>query len=294
MYGYFLDLQIFGCIFALYFYKLFLYLYKMNTFETELCAYSVEAVRTAVEEGVTRVELCASFFEGGLTPSAATIRAAREAAYSEWMTGAEDDDFPVDSDRGQTVELSVMIRPRGGDFLYSDEEFEVMKRDIAFARECGADGVVFGILTPDGAVDVERTRKLVESAGSMECTFHRAFDVAADPMRALEDIIATGCSRILTSGQRATAMEGIETIRAMVAQAAGRIEIMAGAGVNPGNAVELIAAGVDALHFSARAMRESKMAYRSPYVSFSPVGGSDYELMYADPAFVRRMVEIAE
>jgi copper homeostasis protein len=191
------------------------------------------------------------------------------------------------------VELSVMIRPRGGDFLYSDVEFEQMRRDVVFARECGADGVVFGMLTPEGDVDVERTRQIVELARPMECTFHRAFDVARDPLRALEDVIATGCRRILTSGQRAAAIEGVGLIGELVRAAAGRIEIMAGSGVNPSNAREIAATGVDALHFSARAVRPGGMKYRNPFVSFSPEGISDDEIAYADPRFVAEMVAIS-
>ncbi len=254
----------------------------MNFLETELCSYSVEAVRTAAEKGATRVELCASPEEGGVTPSAAMIAMAREAADASTRKATE------------PVELSVMIRPRGGDFLYSDDEFEVMRREIEFAKQAGADGVVFGVLTPDGDVDIPRTKQLVELAKPMESTFHRAFDVARNPLQALEDVIATGCRRILTSGQRATAVEGIETIRAMVQAANGRIEIMAGSGVNPANARTLAATGVDALHFSARAIRRGGMRYVNPDVSFSPDGADDNDIMYANPRFVEEMVEIAE
>ncbi len=254
----------------------------MKTLETELCAYSIEAVATAAREGATRVELCASPLEGGTTPSAATIAVARVvcAHYA-----AAEGNLPV--------ELSVMIRPRGGDFLYSGIEFQLMKHEIVFARECGADGVVFGLLTPEGEIDVERTRELVQLALPMESTFHRAFDVARDPMQALEDVIATGCRRILTSGQMATAIEGEDTLRRLVKAADGRIEIMAGSGVNPGNARALVATGVDALHFSATAKREGGMKYRTESVSFSPGGTSDHTIAYADPAFVREMVAIA-
>jgi len=254
----------------------------MKTLETELCSYSVESVMTAAREGATRVELCASPDEGGTTPSAAAIAVARMVT----RRYAEMHDAPA-------VELGVMIRPRGGDFLYSDVEFEQMKHEICFARECGADGVVFGLLTADGDVDVARVRTLVELAAPMECTFHRAFDVCRDPLIALEDVIAAGCRRILTSGQRATAEEGIELLRELVAAADGRIEIMAGSGVRPANACELAATGVDALHFSATAYREGGMRYRSPWVSFSPAGASDHLHAYADPDFVRRMVALA-
>ncbi|MDR1671138.1 MAG: copper homeostasis protein CutC [Alistipes sp.] len=255
----------------------------MKRVETELCAYSVESVAVAALAGATRVELCASPCEGGTTPSAAAIAVShvviRHAAAEHG---------------GTPTELSVMIRPRGGDFLYSDAEFEQMKHDVVFARECGADGVVFGLLTADGDVDVARTRELVALAQPMECTFHRAFDVAREPLRALEDVIASGCKRILTSGQMATAIEGIDTLRALVAAADGRIEIMAGSGVNPGNAGQLIDTRVDALHFSARAVRESGMRYHNPRVNFSAGSVSDREIAFADPGFVAAMVAATE
>jgi copper homeostasis protein len=195
-------------------------------------------------------------------------------------------------DTATPTELGVMIRPRGGDFLYSEAEFEQMKHDIVFARECGADGVVLGILTAGGDVDVERTRQLVALARPAECTFHRAFDVARNPLRALEDVIAAGCRRVLTSGGSATAVEGIDTLRELVRAAAGRIEIMAGSGVNPGNAHRLAATGVDALHFSARAVREGGMKYHNPHVDFSSPGLSGYRIAYADPEFVAAMVDL--
>lgn len=147
--------------------------------ETELCAFSTEACRIAARNGVTRVELCASPYEGGTTPSAAAIRAAR---------------------RIEGLQLSVMIRPRGGDFLYTDEEFEQMLEEVRFARACGADCVVAGLLTPDGRIDEHRTAELVAEAGAMEMTFHRAFDMVRDQDEALEALIRCGCRRVLTSG----------------------------------------------------------------------------------------------
>lgn len=234
---------------------------------TELCAYSVEACETARRAGVTRVELCASPWEGGTTPSAAAIRMVR---------------------RIPGLQLSVMVRPRGGDFCYSDTEFRQMAEEIRFARECGADGVVFGLLTADGRVDVGRTAALVAEAGPMQTTFHRAFDMACDPFEALEAVIAAGCTRILTSGGCNTAGEGIDTLRGLVERAAGRVEIMAGSGVNSSNARRLAAAGVDALHFSARATRPGGMEYRNPRVSMGGCPGiSEYDLLYADERQIR-------
>jgi copper homeostasis protein len=254
----------------------------MKRLETELCAYSLEAVGTAARLGVTRVELCASPLEGGTTPPAAAITVARVVtSHLAVLEGS----LPV--------ELSVMIRPRGGDFLYSDVEFAQMRHEIVYAKESGADGVVLGILDAEGDVDVARVRELVALAAPLECTFHRAFDVTRDWRRALEDVVSTGCRRILTSGPRATAPEGCSVIRELVALADGRIEIMAGSGVNPGNARELAAAGVDALHFSASAVREGGMKYRGGDVVFSPGGAFDHQISYADPEFVARMVAIA-
>ena len=231
---------------------------------TELCAYSVEACETARRSGVTRVELCASPYEGGTTPSAAAIRMARRIG---------------------GLQLSVMVRPRGGDFLYSDTEFRQMLEEVRFARECGADGVVF----------VQRTAALVAEAGPMQTTFHRAFDMACDLEEALEAAVAAGCRRILTSGGRNTAVEGIDTLRALVAQAAGRIELMAGSGVNPSNVRQLAATGVDAVHFSARSVRLGGMVFRNPHVSMGGCGDvSEYDLLCADERLIRQILTLLE
>ena len=219
--------------------------------KTELCAYSVEACRIASTLGVNRVELCASPAEGGVTPSVATIERVAEI---------------------KGLDLSVMIRPRGGDFLYSDDEFQTMLQDIDHARKAGATGVVFGILTADGKVDIERTRTLVEASKGMETTFHRAVDMTDHYEAAVEAIIAAGCDRILTSGGYDKAIDGIENIRRAVEIAAGRIEIMAGSGVVAANAQALKDTGVDALHFSAKKMVAGGMEYRNPRIS---MGGSD-------------------
>ena len=166
---------------------------------TELCAYTCDACDIARRTGVTRIELCAAPFEGGTTPSAGLIRYARS------LPG---------------LRLSVMIRPRGGDFCYTDAETALMAEEIRFARACGADGVVLGVLTPDGEVDETRTAQLVREAEGMEVTFHRAFDMTRDPRQALEAVIRTGCRRVLTSGGRNTAQEGVGTLRALAPEAA--------------------------------------------------------------------------
>ena len=240
--------------------------------KTELCAYSVDACRVAARLGVDRVELCASPAEGGVTPSLATIERVAE----------------IDS-----LDLSVMIRPRGGDFLYSDDEFETMLLDIERARTAGATGVVFGILTADGRVDVERTRRLVEAAKGMETTFHRAVDMANDYEQAVEDIIAAGCKRILTSGSYDKAIDGIGNIAKAVEISRGRIEIMAGSGVVAANAKALADVGVDALHFSAKRMVAGGMEYRNPRIS---MGGSaavdEYALRVVDENEVNEILNL--
>lgn len=204
--------------------------------------------------GVDRVELCASPAEGGVTPSLATIERVAEI---------------------KGLDVSVMIRPRGGDFLYSDDEFQTMLRDIEHARKAGATGVVFGILTADGKVDVERTRALVEAAGDMETTFHRAVDMTEDYISAVEAVIKAGCKRILTSGGYDKAIEGKENIARAVEISRGRIEIMAGSGVVAANAKELIDLGVDALHFSAKTMVAGGMQYRNPRISMGGTSAVD-------------------
>ena len=231
---------------------------------TELCAYTRAACDVARRCGVTRIELCAAPLEGGTTPSAALLRYARS------LDG---------------LRLSVMIRPRGGDFLYTDDEVDLMASEIRFARECGADGVVLGVLTPDGEVDEERTARLGGEAGPLGGASPRAFDLVRAPPRGPIE------AQLRAYIGRNTALEGIAQLRALVAQAAGRIEIMAGSGINASNARELAATGVDALHFSARRSHESAMRYRNPAVS---MGGCaevpEYVVTDADETLVRQIL----
>ena len=238
----------------------------------ELCAYTLEACHTAARIGIDRVELCASPAEGGVTPSIATITQACA------IPG---------------MEVSVMIRPRGGDFLYSDEELGTMLHDIRMAREAGATGVVFGVLTAEGKVDLERTRLLVEAAQGIDTTFHRAIDMTEDYQQAVEDIIHTGCTRILTSGGHDKAIDGIDNIAQAIARAAHRIEIMAGSGVTAGNARQLASTGVDALHFSAKKMIPGKMLYHNPRISMGGTSTIDeYALRVVDEKEAQAIVEL--
>ena len=213
----------------------------------EICANSVASCIAAQEGGADRVELCAGIPEGGTTPSFGMIRTAREA---------------ID------IALNVIIRPRGGDFLYSKDELKEMLYDIQAARQLGADGLVFGCLTPEGEVDMEAMRPLMEAAGDTPVTFHRAFDHTSDPFKALEDIISLGCSRILTSGCRPTALEGAPLLAQLVEKAGDRIIIMPGCGVRENNIAEIARlSGAREFHFSARESVESGMIFRNPEVA---------------------------
>ena len=240
--------------------------------ELEICVFSVEAALAAQKAGADRVELCSGFAEGGLSPGAGAIRLARKRL---------------------NIECYVMIRPRGGDFCYSDTEFEQMHHDIEYAKSCGVDGVVLGALQPNGHVNIIRTSELVQHAAPLKVTFHRAFDHVVNPLRALDDLVVCGCCRILTSGQKATAEEGIDAIKKIVAHAAVRIDIMAGSGVNPENARIFIEAGVQALHFSAKKMNPSRMVFRNPKVPIMQAGAmSDYDLVGVDEDKIRKMKKI--
>jgi len=243
----------------------------MNYPELEICVFSVEAALTAQKAGADRVELCSGYTEGGLTPSAGTIQMVRKLL---------------------NIECYVMIRPRGGDFCYTDTEFEQMHYDIEFAKSCGVDGVVIGALQPNGLVNIIRTRELVQHAAPLKVTFHRAFDFVVNPFRALDDLVVCGCSRILTSGQKATALEGLDTIKKLVAHSAGRIDIMAGSGVNPENACKFIEAGVQALHFSSKKINPGRMIYRNLEVPIMQTEVmSDYDLLGVDEEKIRKMVK---
>ena len=246
----------------------------MNDLELEICVFSVEAALSAQKAGADRVELCSGFAEGGLTPSAGAISLVRKLL---------------------DIECFVMIRPRGGDFCYSDTEIEQMHRDIEYAKSCGADGVVLGVLQPNGHVNIVRTRELVQHASPLQVTFHRAFDLVVDPFRALDDIIVCGCRRILTSGLKATALEGLDTIRELVACSARRVDIMAGSDVHPGNAQKFIDVGVQALHFSAKKLKPSKMIYRNPEVPIMQADAmTDYDLIVVDEGKIRKMAEMVK
>jgi copper homeostasis protein len=243
-------------------------------FTLEVCANSVESALAAEYGGAGRVELCDNLIEGGTTPSAGAMQTARQKLQ---------------------IQVFPIIRPRGGDFCYSQIEFDIMQRDIQTAKDNGCDGVVFGILTPDGQIDMQRNGELVDLAHPMPTTFHRAFDMTRDPLKALDDLIELGLDRILTSGQRNRAIEGVELIAQLVQLSAGRIHIMPGSGVNEENIAEIIKkTNVRECHVSCRKTINSQMTYRNPDVS---MGGhpdhSEYEISITDHERILRVVDLA-
>ena len=241
----------------------------------DLCVEGIDGFIAAQEAGADRVELCASLVEGGLTPSFATIRAAVKAA---------------------KIPVHVIIRPRGGDFLYSETEFETMVEDIKALRSEGVAGVVIGCLTPDGRIDEARTTALVEAAQPMSVTCHRAFDMTADAHEALEALIRCGVNRVLTSGQRDTAVEGIAILKSAVEQAAGRIVIMGCGALDVENIRKVRdETGLVEMHFAALKTVPSGMAFRNPHVG---MGGTEkdreYEVTLTDRDAVRATIAAAK
>ncbi len=219
----------------------------MSRIIIENCANSAASCLEAQKGGAHRVELCAGMPEGGTTPSYGEILAAR---------------------KNINIALNVIIRPRGGDFLYSDQEIEIMKSDIKMAKELGADGVVFGCLTPEGKVDKTKCEYLLKQCQGLNTTFHRAFDATCDPSQALEDIIELGFDRILSSGCKATAYEGRFLLKELIIQANSRIIIMPGCGINENNIKEIRdTTGAHEFHSSAKEQIESNMLYRNPQIS---------------------------
>lgn len=245
----------------------------------EICCGDLASVLAAKAGGACRIELCSGLLEGGLTPSMGLIRAAVATGMPE---------------------INVLIRPRPGDFLYTPEELALMKSDIREAIAAGATGVVTGVLTPDGDIDIEACRSLVEVAreaaldaghDNVSLTFHRAFDVSRDADKSLEDIIALGFDCILTSGQSPSAVAGAVMLSHLVKKAAGRITVMAGAGVTPANAKELMeVTGVDRLHSTARKPIASRMKFRRPRVSMGTPGTDEYAPLSTSPDVVESLV----
>jgi copper homeostasis protein len=236
----------------------------------EVCVDSVHSAVAAERGGAHRVELCSNLLEGGVTPSAGLIEAVRRAV---------------------SIDLYVMIRPRGGDFHYSNDEVEIMERDICVAKDRGANGIVLGILKVDGNVNVESTRRLVGLSAPMKVTFHRAFDMSADLFRALRDVRSGGVHRVLTSGGKQTAAEGAEILAGLVEAAEGAPGIVAASGIDETNVSALIEkTGVRQIHATLRSIVPSQMQHRNDGVFMGASKGMEYQRLVADEHKVRSLL----
>ena len=240
----------------------------------EVCANSVTSAIAAQVGGASRVELCENLNNGGTTASFGQILLARKMLH---------------------IKLYALIRPRSGDFLYNDIEFETMMADVRSCIEAGCDGIVAGILKADGNIDKERNGELVRLAKQwgLGVTFHRAFDMCANQYQALEDIIELGFERILTSGGKRTAMEGASVISHLVEKAAGKISIMAGAGINEHNVADLVRfTGVKEIHASARLNIESQMKYKNDHIVMGTNLNDEYSFDQTDAERVKTLLKL--
>lgn len=230
----------------------------MRKYILEACVDSAESAVEATEGGADRLELCGNLIIGGTTPERALYEKVRELT---------------------DTRIHVLIRPRYGDFLYTDYEFEIIVRSVALYRELGAEGVVVGCLLPDGSLDMERMKALKEAAGPMSVTLHRAFDMCRDPYEALEQAKTLEIQTILTSGQKADCTRGRELIAGLVRESAGRVDIMAGGGVDADVIRQMIpATGASSYHMSGKRVLPSGMAYRKEEVSMGVPGLGEYEI----------------
>jgi copper homeostasis protein len=242
-------------------------------FKLEICVDTIESAVNAQVAGADRVELCNNLAEGGTTPSYGTISSARE---------------------NLTIGLNVIIRPRGGDFLYTDQEYDIMRRDIDKCGECGVDGIVIGILCSDGTIDINRTAKLVEMANPMAVTFHRAFDMSSNPVQGLEDIISAGASRILTSGQKNKVPEGAVLISRLVKRAGSRIIIMPGGGLDESNIADTARiTGAHEFHLTGKKIVSSDMQFRREGIAMGSVADiPEFSRKVADIERIKNIINI--
>jgi copper homeostasis protein len=238
--------------------------------QVEVCAYSYISCLAADRAGANRVELCASPWDGGTTPSGGLL--------SQVLSQTN-------------IEVHAMLRPRGGDFCYDSHEKDTMEAEAIALIESGVHGLVLGALLPNGEIDYAFIDRIRKATGTIPLTFHRAIDVSKEPILVMEALISLGFTRILTSGQRDKALDGILNIAHMVQASNARIEIMAGSGVHPDNCQDFMQIGVDAIHLSARAMKDSQMEYRRPNISMGGIPGiSEFEIMYASEELIRKTV----
>lgn len=240
----------------------------------EACVDSVKSAIEAEKGGAQRVELCSNLIIGGTSPGAALFRQIRKHT---------------------DLKIRVLLRPRFGDFCYDYYEYEMMKEDVEMYRDLGTDGIVTGILKPNGDLDVERMRELIEIAGDTDVALHRAFDVCSNPQEALEQSVELGIKTILTSGQKNSAWEGRDLIKELVEQSAGRIEILAGAGISPETIEKLVPyTGASSYHMSGKVTLDSAMEFRREGVSMGFPGFSEYEIWQTDAENIRRAAEVLE
>jgi copper homeostasis protein len=241
----------------------------------EIVVYNLTSALQAQAGGANRIELCDNPAEGGTTPSLGAVETVRTLV---------------------TLDVFPMVRPRGGDFCYSRDEFHAMKRDIRHFQKAGADGIVFGILSPDGRIDKARCRELIDSIRPLQATCHRAFDMTHDPFEALEDCIEVGFDRILTAGQQPKAIEGVDLIADLVKRASGRIRIMPGSGVNETTVQEIVSkTGVGEIHFSATAFEPGRMEFvNAAIAALGEEAGNEYRLRTADAQRIKNMRKLAE
>ena len=236
----------------------------------EICVDSIESALAAERGGADRIELCDNLMGGGTTPSMGMLQSVREY---------------ID------IDINFIVRPRSGDFCYSEYEFEVMKKDIEMAKEYGANGIVVGILKHNGEIDVDRMKEIIEISKPLGVTFHRAFDMTKDPLKSLDILIDLGVERILTSGQENNALAGLSLIKELVHRAKDKIIIMPGAGINHMNVMEIVRkTGVKEVHMSAKERIESNMEYRNNKVA---MGGNlvipEYDNYYTSEKIVRNI-----
>ncbi len=239
----------------------------------EICCYSVESAINAERSGADRIELCDNYLEGGTTPSYATIQYSVEKL---------------------NIPVNVIVRPRGGDFLYSDIEYEIIKQDVLAAKKLNANGIVIGFLTSSGEIDIEKTKEIVELAKPLEITFHRAFDMCKDPLKAIDQLKKIGITRILTSGAKNTVIEGINLLAKLVKKAGNEIIIMPGSGVNETNLSELIQkTKAIEYHSSAKTFDNSKMNYFNQDISMGGIDTvNEFSKITVDPEKIKKMIEI--
>jgi copper homeostasis protein len=241
----------------------------------EVCVDSVESAWAAQAAGANRIELCQALFEGGLTPSAGLIEGVRARV---------------------SLPLAVMLRPRGADFCYSDTEWDVLRRDLTLAKQLGADMLVCGVLHPDGTIDRDRLREVLDRAKPLPVTFHRAFDMTRDAIEALDILMELGVPRVLTSGQERSALEGLDLITRLVKHAGQRIVVMPGGGITERNLPKIIeTSGAREFHVSASSSRDSRMTFRNSRVAMGrQIGPPEYQSSVASAERIRAFRGLAE